>query len=861
MPNGKNIYSPLGIFDFQADHIAEAYVRLESQSGVLAVWDTGLGKGLGVHEPVLTPRGWVPIGEIQTGDHVTGSNGLPTRVTGVYPQGVRPLYRVTFSDGSSVVCDENHLWTVRYWGSDRSSGRQTRVQRESVYSVADLLEKGVKTPKGRRKFAIPMTKPVQYAPTDLPVPAYQLGAILGDGHIRDSGEVSLSTDKEIIESFGIFGEPRYRSGCFYKTTSKYATQLKEMGLAGKRSNEKFVPRRYLHAPEEDRRDLLAGLLDTDGSPMEDGGVEFCSTSEALADAVIELTESLGGIARNKHSRVTHYAHNSEVREGRTSWRVNVKLNEQPFRLARKMIRWQKPTKYEVGRWFESIERIEDGESVCIKVAAADELYLTKHHLVTHNTWLAMALAAYLFEDDKIDIAIVVSEKNKLTDWRDDFERATTLSVHRYHGTGRQNRLARAGIPHVLCTTYETGRNEFMTRAPRQPGKRGKGSMEDGPLVDVLGLHDKRILWIFDEVTKLKNRASELHQAYHYLLTKLRNGQCEQRVLGLTATPSERDFIDAYNVGRIVCPDFMPNVTTFEKVFTRGRDSFGHLVFRSDRKEHFADLFQEMVLRKRKSDPDVIEQFPKQIEKSIRVQMTPAQSKFYKAVNGILGEPDENELITQDEPRMFPILRMTAGHPASHVHKDNEISSEICATVGDKGLRDLGSAKTERLIELLKPIVKGQGAQVVVFTEFGGSVLLEVSRELKSAGFSVSEYHGGKSLHANDDAKDQFIRGNTEILLCSDAAARGLNLKNAEYVVNYELPVTFAKYQQRINRVHRIDSDKSICTAFSLVLEGTIEEAIMNLVMSRNRDHDILLGDEEDDTAFVSARQRREAFKG
>ena len=476
-----------------------------------------------------------------------------------------------------------------------------------------------------------------------------------------------------------------------------------------------------------------------------------------------------------------------------------------------------------------------------------------------KTWLAMALAAYLFEDGKIDLAIVISEKNKLTDWRDDFERATSLSVHRYHGTGRQKRLVKAGVPHVLCTTYETGRNEFMTRE-RQPGKRGKGSMVDGPLVEALDLHGKRVLWIFDEVTKLKNRSSELHQAYHYILTKLRHGEFQQRTLGLTATPSERDYIDAYNVGRIVCPDYMPNVTTFEKVFTRGRDAFGHLVFRNERKEQFADLFQEMVLRKRKSDPDVIEQFPKQIEKSIRVQMTSDQAKFYKAVNEILGNPDEEELIVQDEPRMFPILRMTAGHPASHIHKDNEISKEITATVGEKGLMALGSAKSERLIELLKPIIKGQGAQVVVFTEFGGSVLLELARELRAAGFSVSEYHGGKSLHANDDAKDQFIRGNTEVLLCSDAAARGLNLKNAEYVVNYEAPVTFAKYQQRINRVHRIDSDKPICTAFTLVLEDTIEEAIIRLVMKRNADHDILLGDEEDDTAFVSAAKRREMFR-
>jgi SNF2 family DNA or RNA helicase len=470
-----------------------------------------------------------------------------------------------------------------------------------------------------------------------------------------------------------------------------------------------------------------------------------------------------------------------------------------------------------------------------------------------KTWLAMALAAYLFEDNKIDRVIVVSEKNKLTDWRDEFERATNLHVHRYHGPGRQKRLEKAAWPHVLCTTYETARNELMVREAKVKGKRGRGTMVDGPLVEQQGLRGDRILWVFDEVTKLKNRASELHQAFNYILTQLRKGPNQQRVLGLTATPSERDFVDAYNIGRIVCPEKMPTVAEFERVFTRGHDDFGHLVFRSDRRDQFAALFQGIILRKRKSDPDVVEQFPKQIEKSIHVPMGSDHAKFYETVRELLGDGASEA----DDLRMFPIMRMTAGHPASHLHKTNEVSAAITDGVGEAGLRAIGSSKTERLIDLLKPIVKGQGAQVVVFTEFGGSVLLEVSRELLAAGFTVSEYHGGNTLFVNDRAKDEFIAGVTEILLCSDAASRGLNLKNAEYVVNYEAPVTFAKYQQRINRVHRIDSDKPICTAYTLILEGTLEEGIMQLVARRNDDHDVLLHDVEDGSMFVSAAQRRE----
>src|SRR5437899_2193520 len=62
---------------------------------------------------VLTPDGWRPIGELQVGDLVVGSNGEPTPVLGVYPQGEKDIYRVTAQDGASTLCCGEHLWTVR----------------------------------------------------------------------------------------------------------------------------------------------------------------------------------------------------------------------------------------------------------------------------------------------------------------------------------------------------------------------------------------------------------------------------------------------------------------------------------------------------------------------------------------------------------------------------------------------------------------------------------------------------------------------------------------------------------------------------------------------------------------------------
>lgn len=95
-------------------------VRAVYDDGVqnaLVVLATGLGKALRNDQRVLTPYGWKPIGKIKVGDYAIGSNGLPTPVVGVFPQGVRPMRRVSFAGRTDVYCDPSHLWTVRVdWG-------------------------------------------------------------------------------------------------------------------------------------------------------------------------------------------------------------------------------------------------------------------------------------------------------------------------------------------------------------------------------------------------------------------------------------------------------------------------------------------------------------------------------------------------------------------------------------------------------------------------------------------------------------------------------------------------------------------------------------------------------------------------
>lgn len=464
----------------------------------------------------------------------------------------------------------------------------------------------------------------------------------------------------------------------------------------------------------------------------------------------------------------------------------------------------------------------------------------------------MALSSLLFEDGAVDLVVVAAERNKIVDWKDDFARFTRLDAHLYHGQGRQKRLARSGTPRVLISTYETLARD-LTGLAEVPGRKSK-KIVDGPLMNVLGLRDKRVMLVLDEITALKSRGSQRHKSFAYVLGELRKAG-HPRVFGLTATPAEADIEDAYNIGRIVCPDAMPTVSAFEKDYTRGRDPYGRYSYLPHARDRFGQLFQRHALIKHKTDRDVIAQFPAKVEKALRVDLDPAHRKLYDAVAETVAPDYDSPLALQQEQLALTALRMTAGHPASHLHAGNAVSKLIVETIGEEALRAVPSSKSVELISRLRPLVKGQGSQAIVFTFYGQSVLRALSEDLRSAGFAVAEYHGGNSVGQNEQAKNTFLSGGAEVLLASDAAARGLNLQEAQYVFEYESALSFALREQRINRVHRIGSGHPSVTCYTLVAQDTVEEGIVRKVLSRNRDHDALCstGDEEN---YVTAADRK-----
>lgn len=401
------------IFELQKEGIKFLLTR----KGAILADGMGSGKCVEINELVYTPNGLKKIGDIKVGDYVIGSNGLPTLVEGVYPQPIKDLYRVTFNDGFSILCCEEHLWTVY----SRTNGPNSNNNRNKSHtlSVGQMLDKDLiyessnngkiikiktyyKEPNGNNKWQINIVKPIQFENEyTLPIEPYLLGIILSNGHIKEKYvKIELHKDDfdEIFQSVINLNENK---PCGNKRTCSFnfGSILNDLNLSNTRSHKKFIPEIYKYSSVEDRLAILQGLMDTDAycgiiKTNNFESTEYTTTSEQLANDVAEIVHSLGGIVRIKTKIGSYKKPDGTKVMCKKVYRLNIKLSNgmNPFRLKRKADLYNQPEKYKVGRYIKDISFERKGESVCIKVSAPDHLFVMKHGIVTHNTVQATVAA-------------------------------------------------------------------------------------------------------------------------------------------------------------------------------------------------------------------------------------------------------------------------------------------------------------------------------------------------------------------------------------------------------------------------------------------------------------------------------------
>jgi len=514
-----------------------------------------------------------------------------------------------------------------------------------------------------------------------------------------------------------------------------------------------------------------------------------------------------------------------------------------------------------------------------------QMYLRGNALLDWDTGLGktvgtIALSCLLFEDDQIDLHLIVCEQNKIMEWVDDLHETSGLDAVAYAGEIGKRRKIIASIdsaapvkigrknsdtihhPQVLVGTYETFRNDLSetTTTKNRAGRKIK-TVSPGWLTRALV--GKRILISYDEMTKIGNRGSTMHQAQTVLVKALEVAGHAPRLIGLTATPVERDPESYYNLGRLLAPEAVGTVAAFETDHVRYRDQFGRIPKGGAKNLTPETTFESWVtplsvkmrpvlLRKRKSDEDVVGLFPETVERFVKVRLSDRQQDFYDSVKAILDPEDM---------RNFGVLRMIAGMPQALVHSQNKIAQQIVDSVGESGLRSIGSTKLDVLLDRMTPIVLGQGDQAVVFTFFGPSMIPDVVTHMNEHGFEAIGHYGAMSPQDRERAKDAFKAGDKRVLVSSDAGQRGINLPQAGYAFEFESALTHAGRTQRLNRIHRLDSkskfDRQSVYFQTLVSLGTVEVGLLDGALARNEWSDQLTDSDDDPKdLFITAEMRR-----
>jgi phosphate starvation-inducible protein PhoH and related proteins len=362
------------------------------------------GRAQPLSSAVLTPDGFRAIGSVAVGDLVIGSNGLPTPVLGVYPQGAKDVFRVRAHDGASTLCCAEHLWHVF------TAGDRRRDESGRILETREMI--GRLRAAHRHRFELPiLTAPAQMPVRDVPLDPYALGLLLGEGCVADKTTPTFATrDPELVAALesrlpGV--EMRHEGGVDHVlrhvdghrggliVANPVTVALRELGLAGAGSRAKFVPEPYLSNAPAVRLAVLQGLLDSDGDPApQDGGssrVQYVTRSKRLGEDVTFLVRSLGGVVhsrcRRPAGRRPGWAAGRPARRRSDAFALDIRLppGAEPFLLKRKRDLYRRHGGGRPMRFVDSIEPAGRAETVCIQVAAPDSLYVTDDFLLTHNT--------------------------------------------------------------------------------------------------------------------------------------------------------------------------------------------------------------------------------------------------------------------------------------------------------------------------------------------------------------------------------------------------------------------------------------------------------------------------------------------
>ena len=389
---GREIHSHCNISlrDYQKKFLLEENIELiDHTTGLLLEAPCGHGKCHGKGTKILMYDGSVKnVEDIKVGEYLMGDDSSPRKVLSL-ARGREEMFVVHQKKGEDYVVNRSHILSLqkREWGKKIKG------------SIQDVpLEEYLKLSATQKSYLYGYCVPIEYQEKNLRIPPYILGAWLGDGTSREVSFTCNSGDRVLIHTYLDYARSEgMRINVVHQKNNKsnlyriVSDSHNEMGYRVNKVldifreydliNNKHIPNDYLINSRHNRLELLAGLIDTDGS-YSNYSLEITQKRKCLALQIRQLCWSLGFRVRMTEKIV----------KGVTYWRLLISgnIHEIPTRLPRKKILPRKINKDPYVNQI-SLESIGEGDYYGFTLDG-NHRYCLQDGTVTHNTVMGIWLA-------------------------------------------------------------------------------------------------------------------------------------------------------------------------------------------------------------------------------------------------------------------------------------------------------------------------------------------------------------------------------------------------------------------------------------------------------------------------------------
>ncbi len=448
--------------------------------------------------------------------------------------------------------------------------------------------------------------------------------------------------------------------------------------------------------------------------------------------------------------------------------------------------------------------------------------LADHHLggiLADDMGLGKTLQVIAFllarKEERAKPSLVITPTSLLYNWLEEIGRfAPSLEALAVAGTKAERAAqlqALAGID-VIVTTYDTLKRDM----------------------DLYQQQEFRYVFL-DEAQHIKNPATQSARA----VKRLPSESC----FALTGTPIENTLTELWSIFDFLMPGYLGSQSKFKQRFEIP-------IVRAEDKKAAAQLRQRVmpfILRRMKKD--VLKELPDKVERKLIGEMTPQQTKVYRAYF-MKSQRDfmrEVSLASPGERRIKILailtrLRQIACDPALFLESYHG-----------------GSGKLDMLEELIEEAIEG-GHRLLIFSQFT-TMLAHIAERLRRKGLAYFSLDGATPALTRMKLVREFNRGAVPIFLISlKAGGTGLNLTGADMVVHFDPWWNPAVEDQATDRAYRLGQRNNV-QVFKLIMKGTVEEKIYELQEKKKSLIDQMIQPGENFLAKLTDEEIRALFQG